>query len=270
MDKNQKAVEREEEAQTSAPASPAEQNQTPSEEVSEESQVQAPEEAEAGEDLDKLPDEPNEQARAFQRLRQEKKRLQEQLREKERRQSVFDELKPSYSQVEVQQAQSRVDINNFVDPATGQFQAHRYNEAVNTLIERNRRVAQQTASESAQQTYDEMRAKEKYPQLDPSSDQYDREFEGRVASQYFFDLYRGNKPSILRLAEKEAKYLGVTAQKKTAQVKEQETVKEQASLAPASRSKQGFAGMERREELSRRTRQGDLGAVVERMRNIKS
>ena len=217
-----------------------------------------------------LPEEPTDQAKAFQSQRQEIKRLKEQLEDKKRRESAFSQFKTSYSPTEYQKAETQVDINNYVDPNSGQFQAYAYNQAVNKIIDGNRRQSNQTAANTARETYDELRMKDKYPETDPESEAFDPDFEEAVARRYYWELANGKTSSLVKLADMEAKLRGKEAKKVAEKAGLQEAEKEQASLGPNVRSKPGFANLEKLEALRKRTRFGDEDAIVERMRNIKS
>src|SRR3990167_4597959 len=153
MDEDKTAEKKAEEVQTSESTPPVEEIKTPSEVTdTAEKPVKTPEETEDGPDT--------EQNKAFQRMRQEIKGLKQQLDDKKRKESVFEQLKPSYTSVDVQTAQEQLDVNRYIDPVTGQFQAYTYNQDVQKIIENNRVANQKTAAQTAYQTYDEIRAKE--------------------------------------------------------------------------------------------------------------
>jgi len=261
----------------------SESEKTPISETPSEEQKTTPEVADTAEKPVETPDnekgEPEklpqttEQAKAFQEMRRRIKELEEQVGEKKARQSAFDQLKPKYSPDQIQQAKEQVDINKFIDPTTGQFQAHLYNEAVNKTIDATRREAQFTASQTVAQSMDEARAKDKYPALDPESEEFNRDFEESVASKYFFQLYQGKNPSIYKIASKEAKVfvkdIKKVEQETTQKVKEQLTEKEQAALSASGRSQPGLSDRERLEVLQDRSRHGDNWAVAERLRRAK-
>lgn len=220
---------------------------------------------------DELPQDQSEQAKAFQTMRRKLKELEVQVSEKKRRQSVFEELKPSSVSQNVPTASAPIDVNQFIDPSTGQFNAHEYNAAVNRAIESARREAHYTASQTVNQTIDENRAREKFPQLDPNSDQFDASFEEKVASRYFFDLYRGKNPTLSKIAEAEAKVHFRTDERKlekevAQKVKEQLTEKEQAALSAGGRSKPQDLTSQQMESIRRKSREGDLWATAELMK----
>jgi len=204
-------------------------------------------------------------------MRQEIKRLKGQIEEKKRRESVFQTLKPSIPDVAQTPVGQQLNPQQYVDPATGQFNQEAYNRDYTLKVqERQQLLAQANAQQQTLDTIDELRAKDKYPQLDPDSGDYLPEFERKVAAEWFLQKYLGQTPSIVKIAEKEMRNFRKEEKKAMEVANKEEGVKEQASLTPETRSKPGFGGQDKLESLKKRTRKGDLEAVVERMRNIKS
>lgn len=276
MDKNKEAVKQEEEVATSQEVSPTSEPKTPPETqvVPAEKPEKTPTTDQEGVPPDQeLSQGGSEQGRAFAEMRHRIKELEKQVEERQARQSLFDQLKPQYTPDQVQQAQKGVDINQYIDPSTGQFQAYTYNQAVNARLEAMRREAQVTANQAVARQLDEMKAKEKFPELDPDGDQFDPVFEKKVASQYFFELYQGKEPSILKIAQAEARTYSrnaKTIEKEAAQrVKQQLTEKEQASLSAAGRSVPSAQTEAELEQLRQRSRRGDFSAISERLKRLR-
>lgn len=238
---NQAVTETVDEVNTSMPTSPVE-NQTPSEELVEPDVLQPSEDTETNDDYqepESLPEEGSEQAKAFQRLRQERKKLldeNEQLKkglsDRKTRQSHFEQLK---------------------NPGTSDI------------------------DQTVEYKLDEIKAKEQYPQLDPSSDKYDSDFEEEVASVYFFNLYQGRQAKISDIAKRltdkrgmpKAELKKVEAEV-TQKVKQGITQKEQASLSAQGRSQPGYASAQEHESLVNRSRTGDNWAIAERLKRASS
>lgn len=269
MDDDTQAVDQSGEEYTPDSTSPVEEERTqPTDDsVSAEKPDKTPEE-EGGESEESDVD------RNWKAIREENKRLKQELESRQSGKGVLDELRPQYSEAQYARAQESVDINNYVDPTTGQFQAHAYNQAIENALSQRTAQAEAKASQTARQAVDEMIAKQKYPQLDPNSTEYDREFESRVAAQYYFEFAKtGTFPSLQQLAERESQYSSRSAkgvEKRVAQkTKEQLTEKEQAALSAAGRSQPAFASSERLAELQRRTQEGDITATMDRMKKVR-
>jgi len=268
MDDTQQAVKDEGEIETPALDSPSEGQQTFSDDP--ESSAEKPENlTQDTEELSPEFDPKSEQGKKFAEMRHEIKKLKEQVGERESRRSAFDQLKPSPTANDIAYAQQRLDIQRFVDPNTGEFQADAYNRAVEQKLDENRAISAKTAERAAHQTFDELKAKEKYPQLDVTSPSYDGDFDEAVASRYYFQLAQGKTPSILSLAQQEARWRGQEDKKLQDKAKQHEGVKDQASVSPDTRSRVGGDASEL-ERLRRQSREGDFDAIAERVKRITS
>lgn len=220
----------------SVDVAPASEQESTSQEVTETSD-RPNEVSEADSDtVDSLPDEQSAQAKAFQSFRKENSDLKREL--ESIKQAIGEKQQRESAFEQLKPAGSSID-------------------------------------ETVEQKLDEIRAKEKYPQLDISSNKYDLAFEEEVAARYFFDLYRGKNPSLVKISDDIAKGRGLAApdvkrvqQEAIKQVKEQLTVKEQAALAPTGKAPQpAIANAQRREELRTRARGGDDWALAELIRS---
>lgn len=232
MDDQPTAVQSTPEQVNPVDASPAPEPQAPIEPVSDAS-PSATEASEAPDDA--LPTDPSEQAKAFQRMRQEQKRLKEELAQykpsqPERKESVFQQVKSTPTDID----------------------------------------------QTVEAKIDEIRAKEKYPQLDPDSSEFDPAFEEEVASRYFFDLYRGKQTSLVKIASDLATRRGhgqpdvkKVQQETIKQVKESLTEKEQAALAATAKVPASSISSSQRDALRLRARQGDDWALAELLKNAR-
>lgn len=258
------------EEETPVSEAPTDEPTTPSDETTDsaEKPVETPEATDEPEEAEEVQDESPDR-KAFQKMRQEVKRLKGQLEERKHRESVFSTLKPQTPPLTP--VDQQLNYNNYVDPQTGAFNQEAYNKDYARIQqEQQAMIAQQNLQQQTYETIDEMRAKDKYPQLDPENESYNAEFERRVAAEWFLQKYMGQRPSLLKIAAEEAKRGSQQAKNLDKQAAQEEGVKEQASLTPQTRSKPGYGNQERLESLRRRTRSGDLDAVVERMKHIKS
>lgn len=221
-------------------------------------------------ETEQLPSDQSEQAKAFQAMRQEIKELKTKVEEKKNRQSLFDQGQALFTQPKYQ----TVDPNQFIDPSTGFFNKPAYEQTVQQVNAYNQRVATTTASETVDHKLDEWKARQKHPELNTN-----RKFERAVANEYQAQLIESaydpsaRAKSIEEIADDLAPFYKVDQKKMvqqvTANVQQQLTAKEQASLNSAGRSQPGASGAQDLLTLQKRTRQGDLNATVARLRNLK-
>lgn len=179
-----------------------------------------------------------EQRKAFQEMRIEKKRLEEQLQARQSNESAFAPFRPQV-----------------FDP--------------NTAMDDSQRIRSE-AAQAAQEVVDELMAKQKYPELFK-----DRETEQEIADRWFASKMRGENVSISDIAEKvnQRYHTAVTKAEQAGakQALEQVTPKEQAALAAtpsSSRAAQSQTSSEDFERLKVATRLGNEEAMVARMRAI--
>lgn len=214
---------------------------------------------------------------AWKNMRLENKRLKEELDKRQKSQSAFDNLYPQRSDAQtIQQAQNQygsqyVNINQYVDPNTGEFDAQSYNQAVNSRIHQLEQRISQTDQER-----DEREAREAVPQLNPNDkDNYDPDFEERVAERWLYQNYKGNSVTLkeiaLDLSKRENSTTKKARQQGAQQAMESLSEKEQASLdvAPqtSARARQAQS-QEERAQLRGRVRSGDEAALTRIMSRI--
>lgn len=227
----EQAVESEE-VETSEVESPTtETEQTPVEEPTEEEQPVE----ETASDEESAPEGYNEeQAKAFQKQRQEIKRLQEELAARDNTESALTQL-------------SKTPPGAMQDPVTQQRIMQFELEKTKTLM--------------------------RYPELDPDSDQYDRELEKEFAKEWAFSQLVGTGKGLLDAAKlvttKKDRKLNKavkSATEKTAQeVKESITLKERSSAAAPTKPGGARTTSSDLESLRVQTRLGSKDAFAARL-----
>ncbi len=219
-----------------------------------------------------LPEDKTEQGRAFAEMRRKIKALEDQVAEKKTRQSSFDNLNkigitappPQFVQV---------DQNRFYDQQ-GNFNRPAYDVALQQASNHNQQVQRQIANEQVEYKLDEYKARQKFPELNTN-----RKFERAVASEYQTRLLETisdpskPQPKIEEIADEYAPYFASkkdAVKEATQKVKEQLSVKEQASLAATGKSQPGQSSSDELQKLKILTRKGDSKAIMERFRRIRS
>lgn len=219
-----------------------------------------------------LPEDKTEQGRAFAEMRREIKALKEQVAEKKTRQSSFDSLNkigitappPQFVQV---------DQNRFYDQQ-GNFNRPAYDIAVQQANNHNQQVQRQVVNEQVEYQLDKDKAYQKFPELNTNP-----KFERAVAAEYQTRLLETisdpskPQPKIKEIAEEYAPYFASkkdVVREATQKVKEQLSVKEQASLAATGKSQPGLSGSDELQKLRLLTRKGDSKAIMERFKRIRS
>ncbi len=285
MDTQDTAVKDTGEVKTPEATSPVAEQTTQPEVIAEvpvtaEKPVQTPETSEVTEgEPEKLPDkdenlDKGEQGRAFAEMRHEIKALKEQVEEKKARQSSFDNIKQFTPQPQYVQ----VDPNRFVDNL-GNFNQFAFEGAKQQADLHNQQVQRQIANETVEYKLDEYKARQKHPALNTNS-----KFERAVASEYQARLLEtiGDptkpQPLIEKIADEYAPYFAAdkkdivkeVIKETTQKVKEQLSVKEQASLSAAGRSQPIQSSSEELQRLRVASRRGDSRAIMERFKRIRS
>lgn len=266
MDEDKTAVIDSGEAETPEVESPTTEEKTASEEVE---TAEKPEETPTTEDetVEESVDQ-SRQGKAFAEMRNEIKRLKEEVAEKKTRQSLFDQGQQLFSQPQYQS----VDPNRFYD-ANGQFNRYAYDQAVAQATANNQEVSRQAAAQTVDFKLDEWKARVKHPELNTN-----KKFERAVANEYQAQLiesaYDPSKraKSIEEIADEYAPYYKgqqKTVKQVTEQVRKQLTEKEQAALSSSGRSQPGISTQGELDELRVRSRQGDKTAIAERLRRLR-
>lgn len=273
MDNPNGAEKQEETVVTPQVESPATENETtPQVPETAEKPVETPDEPK-GELIEKPSetDEKSETGRAFAEMRHEIKNLKKQLEEKQTRQSSFDNLQNIKATPQFQ----RVDPNQFVDPATGNFNRYAYDVAISQANQMNVNAASQQAKEAVEMKFDEYQTRQKHPALNTN-----KRFERAVASEYQARLLEtigdpnAKTPTIMEIADELSsnftKDIKTVEKEVTQKVQQQLTEKERGSLSAAGRSQPGFSNQEETNRLRVASRRGDSRAIMERFKRIRS
>jgi hypothetical protein len=211
-----------------------------------------------------------EQGRAFAEMRRKIKDLEEQVEGAKTRQSSFEQIRNIAPQPQYMQ----VDPNQFVDPQ-GNFNRSAYDIAVQRANFYNNQVSSRMAAETVEYKLDEWKARQKHPALNTN-----HKFERAVAAEYQTRLLETlsdpsrSQPKIEQIADEYAPYFSTDkkdiVKETTQKVKEQLSVKEQASLSATGRSQPGFSSIEELNRLRIASRKGDSRAIMERFKRIRS
>ena len=248
-----------------APVPSAEQKIPSSEVVGEEAgetQV-TPQEAKEG----ALPEE------ASERTKREFEKLREQVREERTRREYFEAVFSSM------QPQKQPEVVPVIDPETGLP-----NEQVLTDIQKRAYESEQRATRAEQAIQGYLTEQEnravyaQHPELNPSSDKFDKKLHTKVRSLLLDSMLNpgdyGSRQlgfmEAVELVKGESTSAAEEAKKEGAQEAMKQTEsKEQASLEATGTSGRRTEIASDLEELKRRTRKGDMNAVVERLKGIQ-
>jgi len=177
---------------------------------------------------DDLPEDSEEQRRAFQAMRQEIKRLKEEGSAREKNESAFDIFRPNAG---VPQSQSSpIRVEDYQDPYSGEIDWNKYNGAMNNALQQTQKTAQAEAQRTTQEIIDENNARTKHPEVFS-----DKDLEEEAASRWLFDRMNGRNTPLSDIVDKIASRSNkaVTKAEKIGAEKMLEEVssKEQAAVA---------------------------------------
>jgi hypothetical protein len=208
-----------------------------------------------------------EQRRAFQEQRLEIKRLKEEKQARLKNESAFNVFRP-----QAQPGQVGVNIDNYRDPITGEYNLGAYNQAVNAALQQTVAVAQQ-ANQSVDERLDEYQARNRHPELFD-----DPEAEEEIASRYLYYKMSGKNVTISDIADSVAKKYSKAVSKAekigAEKALEQVSPKEQAALQAAAqnsnpaRASQSQDDLERLRQMSRGRDSFADDAIVARLKSI--
>jgi hypothetical protein len=252
---NQTVVEETADETTSQDSSP--QSEEPTTEVQNtlETQVEPEETTEdvpQDADVDKTMSE--EQRRAFQQMRLENKKLKEEREQRLKGENAFDVFRPKAPT-------GGVDINNYVDPVSGNVDWASYNQAMSTQT-------RSEASQTVKELLDEERARNLYPDVFANP-----KLEQAIAGQWFAARLQGKDVSVSELAadyaelvqqsvakaEKKAEERGAKQALTELTVKEAAGLKAQSTTSAPARQAQSAQD---EETLKVRARYGDDDALT--------
>lgn len=188
-------------------------------------------------------EEKSDQGKAFAAMRKEIADLKSQL---ETRTQVGTPPQPTPSYIP-QTTPTYVDINQYVDPQSGEFNAQAYNQAVNSAIANQGQYNQAALN----QNLDFAQTQMAYPALDPNSDTYDPEFEEAVAAKYHLLNAIQGKPITLREVAKDISQKRARDQKKEEAKIEEEHTKTAEEKTIASQETPGQSASGAREAQAR-------------------
>lgn len=215
-----------------------------------------------------------EQQEAFQKMRQEIKAKEEQVKTLEEQLNSRVSAEKSFNEVLPRIQEQPADLGRYTNPITGEMDMVSYNRDIQSQIESTRQQAY-SAGLQAQSLIEEYDAKKAFPELDPDSKTFDPNFEKAVASQYWFDKQMGKSVSIKGTASELTKWWKKEVQAAEAAGAAAAEValseKERASLAAdgqSSKVAESVSATEDLESLRQRTRVGDDEAIVKRLKNI--
>lgn len=207
-----------------------------------------------------------EQRRAFQELRQENKRLKEEREALPKGESAFSALRAQTPPV----SSSPVQVQNFIDPITGETDWQSYNAAQQVREQAIIQQAKFEAQQTTQELLDENNARLKYKDLFADPD-----IEQDMADKWLAAKLRGQPVSITQIADGFARKLKLTASKAekigAERVLTEVSEKEKAGLTASSQSSQGAArasSQEEQESLRAGTRLGNQDSVTARISKI--
>lgn len=216
--------------------------------------------------------------------------LREEREQREKRENVFESIKPKGQEPKMQTSGAMSDgqiqdvISQFIDPDTGVVDVNGLNRVIAQTAARSARAEQVVRSFTAQQRQMEeerqaQEAFEAYPNLDPKSDGFDETLHRKTRAFLVDSMLKpgdyGNKTLTYReaadLAHEGIEKAVEDAKKEGAkEALEDLTPKEQAALEAQGRSDKRTAGASL-EELRKRSRRGDKDAelaIIERLKKI--
>jgi hypothetical protein len=184
---------------------------------------------------DELPEDSEEQRRAFQSMRQELKRLKEEKGARAKSESAFDVFRPK---TEPQPQVGPIRVEDYQDPYSGEVDWNRYNGAVNNAIAQTQQTARSEAQRTTEELIDENTARSKYPEVFEDSD-----LEEEAAARWLFDRMNGKNTPLTKIAknisDKVSKAVTKAEKIGAEKILEEVTPKEQAALAAAGETSAG-------------------------------
>ena len=167
-----------------------------------------------------------------------------------------------------------------VDPETGLLNEQAVSHRDRLILEANARASR--AEEAAQNYIREQENRDTFiafPELNPEGEKFNKPLHNLTRSIALDSMvnpqdYGDRQLSFKQAADLAKKTMGTSVEevKKEAakEAIERLTPKEQASLEATGSTTRRQQALGTKDELARRTRKGDLNAIVERMRNMKS
>lgn len=212
-----------------------------------------------------VPEESEETRREFQakRLNEENRRLKEELKAREQRESAF----AAFRQPVVPDLNQGLRVEDYTDPVTGEVNRPAYNAAYQAT---QARQAAFQAQQSVAEQIDEYQARQKFPHLFS-----DAEIEQEIADRWFAAKMRGENVTVSFVAERvndrfakavsKAEKQGVEKALTEVGPKEQAGLAASAQTSQPARTAQAGTDLDNLRELSR---QGSDDAIAARLAGI--
>lgn len=212
-----------------------------------------------------LPEDRSEQGKAFAAMRKEIADLKAQVQTR-------DNLAPPQTQninpqtaSTPQQTPAYVDINQYIDSATGEFNAQSYNQAVNQLIDSQNQYYNQQLNLGI----DFAQAQMAFPELDPYSEKYDPIFAQEVAQKHYYQTVGlGQQASIRQIAKEMQQQMNKDQKKEEAKI-EAETQEVTAEKELASQETPGQSAQGVQQAQTRLDEAEEEAELVAKTRGLK-
>jgi hypothetical protein len=197
------------------------------------------------------------------------KQLAEERSKRVKAEQVFSKLTPQPTQPVQPTAPT---VPDYFNPETGEVDVLKLERQNQTLRQQvgqlNQRVQGIADADQAKQESEAFKA---YPELDPNGDKFNQTFHDSVSGLLTNALFKGEKITFKEAAERVAKLSSKEAKKAekagAEKALEQLTPKEQAALEATGRSDKRIPSVDLA-SLQRRTREGDINAIYERIRRV--
>jgi hypothetical protein len=213
-----------------------------------------------------LPNDTEEQRKAFQEMRLELKQLKEEKAARSKGESAFKVFRPQVSNV----YPAELRVEDYTDPMTGEINRPAYNAATEAV---KARQAANMAQQSVTDQLDENTARLRHPDLFADS-----EAEEEVAARWLFAKQQGKNVTISDIADSVARKYGKAVSKAEKvgmeRALEQVTPKEQAALSATAQNSSPAKARSSEEDYlrlidaSRRGGSESMDAITARMKGV--
>lgn len=225
---------------------PKEESPQPKETETAEKPVETPAEPEAEEEA--LPQDAKEAGKAFQEMRKRTKELEAKLKELETKAAPVAEERepvanPFFENQPTYVGNNQPDVNQFIDPNTGEFDAVSYTRFVN---DNATRAAAETARQQVEEYRQTQEAYSSYPELNPEAKEFDTDFYRATRGLLLDSMVRPNeyngKTLTLKQAADQVLGLSAKARKQVAEEATNRAMQEVASKEATSLEAGGNSG----------------------------
>jgi hypothetical protein len=193
--------------------------------------------------------------------------------ERERRVRLEQTLQVPQQQQTQQQPESDSPYPEYYNPETGEVDVVKLNQREQQFQQQIQQLEQRTNTiAKAEQVKQEQETYSAYPELNPSGEKFDQAFHDAVSGALTAAYLRGETPTFKSVADNVAEFAGKQAKKaeKAGATKalEELSPKEQAAMEATGRSDRRTETQQPLEDLQKKTREGNLDAIIERMKNV--